>query len=284
MHLDDPEITAAQIAEKLGKPTKTVKNYISNAKKKLVKEKQKENEKAGSATSDDPTNTKARDVIVTKPNPKGEKFSKKKEMGGNPMESLLSPQAWLRSLSAKEAPEWLVDCYRMRVDDDYAWGGGDLHGLYEIHDCEDAAERASVVCEDFLVFLKAGVRNGAAPKAFNWRECVGRHAPELLPYAFEKSDAKEKWGGENVFSALVGGGKPSLRMVGEQVTGCGVQYGSGQKGNAISPFYEGTVSPDDIRSELRLPGDFGSVPSAVFDDVGGKALWMSLFEKLEAVL
>ena len=34
-------------------------------------------------------------------------------------------------------------------------------------------------------------------------------AMRLLPFSFEKSDAKEKWGGENIFSALTG--SPSLR-------------------------------------------------------------------------
>jgi hypothetical protein len=31
----------------------------------------------------------------------------------------------------------------------------------------------------------------------------------LVPYAFEKEDAKEKWDGEHAFSMLMG--KPSLR-------------------------------------------------------------------------
>jgi hypothetical protein len=34
-------------------------------------------------------------------------------------------------------------------------------------------------------------------------------AVRLVPFAFEKSDAKEKYGGENVFSAMMG--RPSLR-------------------------------------------------------------------------
>eukprot|EP00392_Amoebophrya_sp_AT5.2_P002398 g2403.t1 len=59
MHIDDPEISAAQIAEKLGKSTKTVKNYISNAKKKLVQNQKKQEiqiVKIGrGASSDDPT-------------------------------------------------------------------------------------------------------------------------------------------------------------------------------------------------------------------------------------
>lgn len=31
-------------------------------------------------------------------------------------------------LSKKDAYIRLIDAYRLRVDDDYVWGGGDLHG------------------------------------------------------------------------------------------------------------------------------------------------------------
>ena len=46
-------------------------------------------------------------------------------------------------------------------------------------------------------------------------------AKGLLPYAFEKSDAKEKWGGENVFAAAMGG--RSLRATGEIVYASSIQ-------------------------------------------------------------
>ncbi len=41
------------------------------------------------------------------------------------------PDAWAAGLTRSQQQEWLVDCYRMRVDDDMCWGGGNLHGLYE---------------------------------------------------------------------------------------------------------------------------------------------------------
>jgi hypothetical protein len=34
------------------------------------------------------------------------------------------PTAWAQGLSSDKQAEWLVDCYRMRLDDDYAIGGG----------------------------------------------------------------------------------------------------------------------------------------------------------------
>ena len=34
-----------------------------------------------------------------------------------------APTAWAQGLSSDKQAEWLVDCYRMRLDDDYAIGG-----------------------------------------------------------------------------------------------------------------------------------------------------------------
>jgi hypothetical protein len=45
--------------------------------------------------------------------------------------NLPAPDGWARGLAKAQQLEWLVDCYRMRVDDDYAWGGSHLHG--ELH-------------------------------------------------------------------------------------------------------------------------------------------------------
>ena len=53
------------------------------------------------------------------------------------------PSVWARGLSQGKQYEWLVDCYRMRVDDDYALGGGNLHGLYN--------QPASAVSADYYL-------------------------------------------------------------------------------------------------------------------------------------
>lgn len=42
----------------------------------------------------------------------------------------LEPAAWARAFSGAKRYEWLVDCYRMRVDDEHVWGGGKMRGLY----------------------------------------------------------------------------------------------------------------------------------------------------------
>jgi len=50
------------------------------------------------------------------------------------------PAAWAQGLKPDKQAEWLVDCYRMRLDDDYAYGGGQgccdlLWACWEQHMC-----------------------------------------------------------------------------------------------------------------------------------------------------
>jgi hypothetical protein len=96
-----------------------------------------------------------------------------------------------------------------------------------------------------------------------------KKAGELLPYAFEKSDAKEKWGGENVFSAMMGG--RSLRYTGEKVYGTSaMEMGMSSGGQAyerVSGEVEGNWR------QLVRSGE-------VFGDVGGVALWKGLHSVL----
>ena len=55
---------------------------------------------------------------------------------------------------AGEQREWLIDCYRMRADDDATWGGGHLRGLY-------AEEK---IVPDFLAFCLLAVTNEVLPE------------------------------------------------------------------------------------------------------------------------
>jgi len=41
-----------------------------------------------------------------------------------------NPNAWSDGLSQKDQYEWLLNYYQMRCDDDYTWGGCNLHGPY----------------------------------------------------------------------------------------------------------------------------------------------------------
>ncbi|MEW5311679.1 MAG: hypothetical protein WDW38_003374 [Sanguina aurantia] len=116
--------------------------------------------------------------------------------------------SWAEGLGSAERAEWLVDCYRMRVDDDYVNGGCNLHGLY------DPDHTAMTVTLDFAVFCKLALANNVLPDGWDWKVLLSK-AGGLLPFAFEKSDAQKKYGRENKFAALMGG--RSLRATGTSV-------------------------------------------------------------------
>lgn len=95
-----------------------------------------------------------------------------------------------------------------QVDDDYVWGGGDnLHGLYH------PSHTAESIVLDFLCFCKLAAWRQLVPRGWNWEKCLVT-AGDMLTFAFEKSDAQEEYGSENVFSAITGSGR-SLRFTAE---------------------------------------------------------------------
>ena len=174
--------------------------------------------------------------------------------------------AWSRGLAEAAAYEWMVDCYRMRIDDDYSWGGGTLRGVYDPDNTLGSRVR------DFLHFCKLAVARRALPPTWQWAAAL-RTASGLIPYAFEKSDAQEKYGGENVFKAMMGG--RSLRFTGEQIYGTGVQTDADDE------------LSEQMRESVRLAtiehdddDDYSPIILArnpeFFDDVGGLAPWEAL--------
>jgi hypothetical protein len=144
---------------------------------------------------------------------------------------------WAKGLSADKQREWLCDCYRMRVDDDMCWGGGFLHGLY-------ARDDGDLISSDFLIYCKLSVKHGVVPRSWDWAAFL-RTATALLPYAFEKQDAKEKWGGENVFAAVMGG--RSLRATAEVVYGNSCQ--------AMEPSVAMEDEDDDEEEDVDEEGE-----------------------------
>ena len=110
--------------------------------------------------------------------------------------------------NTKEQYEWFCNCYQMRCDDDYVWGGCNLHGPYE----PDATPES--IRSDFFIFCILAHQAKAVPKDWDWAAFL-KVAPEYIVFAFEKSDAKERWGDENFFNAQMGG--RSLRYTARQI-------------------------------------------------------------------
>lgn len=88
-----------------------------------------------------------------------------------------------------------IDSYRLRLDDDYVWGGGNLHGLY-------AREEP---LPDFKKYLNKAKQAKVLPSW--WQPANDKELIEMalsddwanINYAVEKSDITEHYGyGEHV--------------------------------------------------------------------------------------
>ena len=162
--------------------------------------------------------------------------------------------AWANGLNESQRMEWLIDCYRLRWDDDYAHGGGDTHGLYS---------GEGEITKYFLIFCRLAEERKVVPPRWDWTAFL-QQAGQHLRYAFEKSDAQKKWGGENIFSAATGG--RSLRYTAEVIYGSSCQYGS--KPNPRAKQLEDLVhDASDLNAKLCMR-------------VGGLAAWRTLLEVL----
>lgn len=86
--------------------------------------------------------------------------------------------------------------------------------------------------------------------------------PYTTHKAFEKSDAQERWGSENVFQAMMGG--RSLRFTAESV------YGQAAQALAMEEPNEETAQANE-NAAAWARGD-----TSVVAGVGGAAAWVSL--------
>lgn len=154
----------------------------------------------------------------------------------------------------------------MRCDDDYAWGGCNLHGLYNAVASGGGEEE---VARDFLIFCRLARLAGAIPERWDWPAFLA-HAAPMLRFAFEKSDAQEKYGGENIFTAALPGGGRSLRFTAEAIYGSSCMAGGRQtvEHEAMEEAVQG--QPDDM---LWEEGDNGPDEPDPLRHVGGRRAW-----------
>ena len=91
--------------------------------------------------------------------------------------------AWANGLSKPDQYEWLSNCYEMRCDDDYAWGGCNLHGPYDPEATPESIQR------DFMAFCLLAKRQGVLPAGWNWSAFL-KVAAQFVVFAFESRTQK----------------------------------------------------------------------------------------------
>lgn len=186
-----------------------------------------------------------------------------------------APPDWRDGLEESATHDWLVDCYRLRVEDDQTTACY-LHGLY--HPGADALSRL----QDFLLFARLAAARGVVPReGWDWSAFCAAAAP-LLKAEFTEDDAKGKYGAEQLELNPTSG--RSLRATSERI------YGTSPLAEEPDPYFE------HLREQIQAAlftdaGDNGTdsfvvdialddVDSAIFEDVGGVEPWRELLGAL----
>lgn len=184
-----------------------------------------------------------------------------------------APPDWRDGLEEGAAHEWLVDCYRLRVEDDQTFACY-LHGLY--HPGADALSRL----QDFWLFARLASARGVVPsEGWDWRAFCAAAAP-LLKAEFTLEDAATKYGAEQLEKS---GGR-SLRATSERI------YGTSPLADEPDPYFEHlreqiqaatTVDAGDNGTEsIVVDIALDEVDPVLFADVGGVEPWRELLATL----
>ena len=146
----------------------------------------------------------------------------------------------------QECYTWFVDAFRMRVEDEYVLGGGNLYGVYADGAGDFAPRRyGSCAARDFAWFLKAAHARRALPDrwldggAAKHDAACTAYAAGHITFAVEKSDMQEAHGPF---------GPMSLRALAERITGASVMEGGGM-GHSSDEDEEDTDDYDEWDEE-----------------------------------
>jgi len=176
---------------------------------------------------------------------------------------------WWSELSEDMTYDWLIDCYRMRVDDDMSVGNY-MHGLY-------APDGPSAQLEDFLLFVKLAAARGVAPPegdGWEWPKLCER-AAKLLTNAFDKADAASKYG-----AVSAQGASYALRLMAEQVYG-GSAADESEEEDPLHAMVKNEISDaavDDGEGPVAVLG----LNAKIFEGIGGPEPWAELRKALGA--
>jgi tetratricopeptide (TPR) repeat protein len=172
-------------------------------------------------------------------------------------------KSWAFGLSEEEMYEWLVDCYRLRKDDENVYQESPS-GIYE-------SDSNLSILLDFYVFAVLIKIRKIIPSNFEWTKFI-KKAKLLINSTFEQSDASEKYNGENVLSAAHGA--RSLRFTGSIIYGRGYESVYSEK-DYLTEVIHNLLD----KSEMQFKSDLDK-HHYFFNEVGGVALWKDLLSAI----
>jgi hypothetical protein len=119
---------------------------------------------------------------------------------------------------------------------------------------------------DFMLFCLLAAQHEVVPADWPWTDFL-KVAVKFCVFAFEKSDAQERWGSESAFAALMGG--RSLRATAELVYGSSCQ----QIGR--------TEEVRKLSQELDKYRSLDAMPAELLNKIGGRDVWKTFMQNLK---
>eukprot|EP00468_Gymnochlora_sp_CCMP2014_P010755 CAMPEP_0167747950 /NCGR_PEP_ID=MMETSP0110_2-20121227/4568_1 /TAXON_ID=629695 /ORGANISM="Gymnochlora sp., Strain CCMP2014" /LENGTH=424 /DNA_ID=CAMNT_0007632913 /DNA_START=133 /DNA_END=1404 /DNA_ORIENTATION=+ len=165
---------------------------------------------------------------------------------------------WFKGLIGEDQYMWLIDCYRMRIYDERH----NPRGMESYHiGCDSLAEAIL----DFFAFCLCVEEKKAVPRGWDWTEFILR-AEDFIPFKFKKSDARNKWGKENIFEALSGG--RSLRATAEAIHGYSAFFSEQDTEVEMDSIFAKFKSiAEDLYEEIEDDVFSAEVPKTIIDGI-----------------
>ena len=216
----------------------------------------------------------ANPLFVTKKNPLLPKGQDKPKIQNQKkfLKRANSNQVWANQMSESKHESWILDVYRMRAHDNVQWASNYNRGIYKIMQIrqetgcsETTNSQKFILFKDFLKFNLLLAKRDCLPDSFDYPKFLTL-AKDLLQYHFEKADAKQKYGDENVFSK-----DPSLRRQGEHIYG----FSTMAREQEAESYHKDL---DEMIEKAINEKNFIGSDMSIFEKIGGNMIWFD-FEK-----
>ena len=211
-------------------------------------------------------------LFVTKTNPLLPKGKPKIQNHKKFLKRANSNQVWANQMSESKHESWMLDVYRMRTHDNVQWAANYNRGIYKIMQIrqetgcsETTNSQKFILFKDFLKFNLLLAKRDCLPDSFDYPKFLTL-AKDLLQYHFEKADAKQKYGDENVFSK-----DPSLRRQGEHIYG----FSTMAREQEAESYHKDL---DEMIEKAINEKNFIGSDMSIFEKIGGNMIWFD-FEK-----
>ena len=277
-------------------------NYLANLQGDLKKDRSKAKNKSKCKPAKLPPKARKRSKIALKPTcktaqlPKNgclaneiSKASAQRTISDEIFNKIKNPKNWFDQIDEDNREEWLLDCYRLRTDEDYL--AKNYHGIYGVEGTATVSDKKLTTIEDIIFFAKRVLESKIIPEDledtfFNWTIFCDL-AAENLSTPFQLADAVQKYGKEQLNPLST---KPSLKRQAEFIYGfsCTTKPKDRIKTDSLEQlitYHFFRSIPNDgqglILGFMQSSAQMMAEHDEFFEDLDGRDPWIDLYNDIE---